>query len=71
MKRTIITLLACTVVLSLSAQFLTFSNYEKALEGTVKGGGTATMMFNGKIIETGDSGLRSQGSLICFGTMEN
>lgn len=43
MKRTIITLLACTVVLSLSAQFLTFSNYEKALEGTVKGGGTATM----------------------------
>ena len=35
------------------------------------GGQTATMMFNGKIIETGDSGLRSQGSLICFGTMEN
>ncbi len=34
------------------------------------GGQTATMFFNGKIIETGDTGLRSQGSLICFGTME-
>ena len=33
------------------------------------GGQTATMMFNGQIIETGDKGLRSQGSLICFGTM--
>ena len=31
------------------------------------GGQTATLLFNGKIIETGDSGLRSQGSLICFG----
>ena len=31
------------------------------------GGQTATMLFNGKIIETGDKGLRSQGSLICFG----
>ena len=31
------------------------------------GGQTATMMFNGKIIETGDNGLRSQGSMICFG----
>ena len=34
------------------------------------GGQTATMIFNGKIIETGDQGLRSQGSLICFGKME-
>ena len=32
------------------------------------GGLTATMMFNGKIIETGGSDLRSQGSMICFGT---
>ena len=31
------------------------------------GGQTATMMFNGKIIETGDKALRSQGSMICFG----
>lgn len=31
------------------------------------GGQTATLMFNGKIIETGDKGLRSQGSMICFG----
>ena len=31
------------------------------------GGQTATMIFNGKIIETGDKGLRSQGSMICFG----
>ena len=34
------------------------------------GGQTATMIFNGKIIETGDKGLRSQGSMICFGKME-
>ena len=34
------------------------------------GGQTATMIFNGKIIETGDQGLRSQGSLICFGTIQ-
>ena len=34
------------------------------------GGQTATMIFNGRIIETGDQGLRSQGSLICFGKME-
>ena len=34
------------------------------------GGQTATLMFNGKIIETGDSGLRSQGSMICFGKIE-
>ena len=34
------------------------------------GGQTATMMFNGKIIETGDQGLRSQGSMICFGEMQ-
>ena len=33
------------------------------------GGQTATMIFNGSMIETGDKGLRSQGSLICFGTM--
>ena len=33
------------------------------------GGQTATMMFNGKMIETGDEGLRSQGSMICFGKM--
>ena len=33
------------------------------------GGQTATMMFNGKVIESGDKSLRSQGSLICFGTM--
>lgn len=33
------------------------------------GGLTATMMFNGKAIETGGSNLRSQGSMICFGTM--
>ena len=33
------------------------------------GGLTATMMFNGKMIETGGSGLRSQGSMICFGHM--
>ena len=31
------------------------------------GGGTATMMFNGKMIITGDKGLRSQGSMIAFG----
>ena len=31
------------------------------------GGQTATLLFNGKIIETGGDGLRSQGSLICFG----
>lgn len=31
------------------------------------GGLTATMMFNGKIIETGGADLRSQGSMICFG----
>ena len=31
------------------------------------GGQTVTMMFNGQIIETGDKGLRSQGSMICFG----
>ena len=34
------------------------------------GGQTATMIFNGKIIETGDKGLRSQGSMICFGRIE-
>ncbi len=34
------------------------------------GGLTATMMFNGKIIETGGQGLRSQGSMICFGATE-
>ena len=34
------------------------------------GGLTATMMFNGKIIETGGTSLRSQGSMICFGTAE-
>jgi len=33
------------------------------------GGLTATMMFNGKAIETGGSNLRSQGSMICFGTI--
>ena len=33
------------------------------------GGQTATMIFNGNIIVTGDKGLRSQGSLICFGEM--
>ena len=31
------------------------------------GGGTATMMFNGKIILTGGGDLRSQGSLLTFG----
>ena len=31
------------------------------------GGATATMMFNGKVIIQGDSALRSQGSMICFG----
>lgn len=35
------------------------------------GGQTATMMFNGKIIETGDKGLRSQGSMICFGVTDD
>lgn len=34
------------------------------------GGQTATMIFNGKIIETGDKGLRSQGSMICFGRIQ-
>ena len=34
------------------------------------GGQTATMIFNGKIIETGDKGLRSQGSMICCGRIE-
>ncbi len=34
------------------------------------GGQTATMIFNGKIIETGDKSLRSQGSMICFGKIE-
>lgn len=33
------------------------------------GGGTATLIFNGKVIETGGSDLRNQGSMICFGTM--
>ena len=33
------------------------------------GGLTATMMFNGKVIETGGNNLRSQGSMICFGTI--
>ena len=31
------------------------------------GGGTATMMYNGKMVLTGDKGLRSQGSMIAFG----
>ncbi len=31
------------------------------------GGQTVTMMFNGKMLETGGDGLRSQGSMICFG----
>jgi len=34
------------------------------------GGQTATMFFNGQVIETGGKGLRSQGSLICFGVMD-
>ena len=34
------------------------------------GGATATMFFNGKVILQGDSSLRSQGSLLCFGAEE-